>query len=119
MKEARSSKRFPIASVASISAQGLHESSEVQVRDLSIQGMGCSGTQAYEKGDKIHVTLKLPTTPEGACEESVIGEIAWVEKFEDVDQAEIEYAFGIEFKQMETQNPRLYDYVRCLGEFFL
>jgi len=119
MKEDRSAPRFPIASVANITPKGLHEPSEVQVRDFSTQGMGCSGQRPYEKGDMIHVTLKLPTTPDGAREESLIGKIAWVEKFEGKEKEGTEYAFGIEFKLMEQQNPRLFEYVKCLGDLFL
>lgn len=115
MQDRRKSPRFPIANVANITANGPQGNSEVLVRDLSTTGMGCSGDIFYNKGDRVQVTIKLPTSTNDVIEESLTGKIAWVAKFEE--EKEREYAYGIEFNDMESRNPKLYAYIRERGEF--
>ncbi|MFQ5597047.1 MAG: PilZ domain-containing protein [Nitrospiria bacterium] len=114
MKNRRKSPRFQIAKMAKITRQGLREWSEVLIRDLSINGMGCSGDRYFKKEDLVCVTVKLPTETEGLIEESLTGKIAWVAQFEE--EKEREFAFGIEFSDMDRQNPKLFTYLNKLGE---
>jgi len=106
MKDRRISVRIPVATVAHITPHGLESSTKVIVRDLSTSGMGCISDNPYQKGDVLWVKIKLMMQNKQALVETLTGRIAWVSEINDQ-----KYALGVEFRDVELKNPKLYAYI--------
>jgi len=112
MDNRRKQLRIPIASVAHITPHGLQRRTEVSVRDISTFGMGGLMDCGYEKGQMLLVKLNLTTPDNKVIVESIMGRIQWSRKLDKGGK----YAFGLEFREMEKEHPRLYLYLRELEE---
>lgn len=108
----RSALRLPVATLVHVTSSGIHITTEAVVNDVSIDGIGGFVNYPYQKGDKLLVKMKLSTPSKKVIRESLIGWIAWVSKVD----GEEKYAFGLEFREMEKQQPRLYAYLQGLEE---
>lgn len=112
MDNRRQHLRIPIASVAHITPHGLQRRIEISVRDISTFGMGGYMDCGYEKGQMLLVKLKLSAPNDEVIEVSIMGRIQWSRKLDRGGK----YAFGLEFREMEKEHPRLYLYLRELEE---
>ncbi len=114
MENKRKNIRIPIATIAHITPHGLQKGSEVMVRDLSTEGMGCYVDHACQKGDMmlVKVKLDLPGEDSGVIQATLMGQIIWVKLMNE----EKKYAVGLEFRDMASRHPRLYEYLKDLGK---
>jgi len=104
--------RIPIATIAHITPHGLQKGSEVMVRDLSTEGMGCYVDHACQKGDMMLVKIKLdlPGDDSGVIQATLMGQIIWVKLMNE----EKKYAVGLEFRDMESRHPKLHEHLQDL-----
>ncbi|MBN4054602.1 PilZ domain-containing protein [Nitrospira defluvii] len=109
MNKRRQSIRIPVATVAYISSHGPQSTTKVMVRDLSITGMGCSAEHTYQEGDMLLVKIKLTTSNNEIIQESLTGRVAWASQLYTK-----QWAFGLEFQEVEKNNPGLYKYIKNL-----
>ncbi len=112
MENSRKHLRVPITTVAHVTPHGLQRAIDVCVRDISTFGMGGYMDCGYEKGAMLLVKLKLSTFNNETLEESIMGRIKWSRKLDKGGK----YAFGLEFREMEKEHPKLYLYLRELEE---
>lgn len=112
MENRRKKMRIPVASLAHITPHGLQKGSEVMVRDLSTEGMGCYVDHVCQKGDMmlIKIKLDLPGEDAGVIQASLMGQVVWVKPMNE----EKKYAIGLEFRDMQARNPKLYAHIRDL-----
>lgn len=108
MENSRKHLRIPIASVAHMTPHGLQRAIDVFVRDISTFGMGGYMDCGYEKGQMLLVKLKISTSDNEVIQASIMGRIKWSRKLEEGGK----YAFGLEFREMEKEHPRLYHYLK-------
>ncbi len=112
MQNRRRNVRIPIATIAHITPHGLQRGSEVMVRDLSTEGMGCYVDHACQKGDMMLVKIKLdlPGKNSGVIQATLMGQIIWVKLMDE----EKKYAVGLEFRDMESRHPELHTHLKDL-----
>lgn len=112
MENKRRKMRIPVATIAHITPHGLQKGSEVMVRDLSTEGMGCYVNHACQKGDMmlVKVRLDLPGEDSGVIQATLMAQIMWVKLMSE----EKKYAVGLEFRDMESRHPKLYAHLQDL-----
>lgn len=115
MSNRRKSIRISLVSIAHITPHGLQDRSDVIVRDLSTGGMGGYVDHPCQKGDVLSVKIKLITADNAVIVASLTACIAWIETLEDGKR----YAIGLEFKEMERSNPKLYKHLKGLETMLL
>lgn len=110
MDNRRKNVRVPLMTVARITPQGLQNSVDALVHDVSKKGMGVYVKGAYQKGDVLLVKILVKTEEGKTINASLQGRVAWATRLETEGQ----YAIGLEFHDLEKKNPALYEYINRL-----
>ncbi len=110
MEERRKSLRIKMASMAQVTPHGLQTAIDIMVRDLSTGGMGGYADRPFRPGTMLLFKITLKTENNSVIAERLQAKIAWTTKMD----GEGKHAFGAEFLDMETNNPRLYAYLQDL-----
>ena len=58
------------------------------------------------------MSVSFFVTPDGDINESVMGEVVWVNRIEEAEH----YAVGLKFENLEKERPKLYAYLKHLEE---
>lgn len=109
----RNAWRLPVATMAHFTPRGEQITIKATVRDISTQGMGAAVDYPYQKGEKILVKITLTSPSHKVIEGSVIG---WVTRVSQ-NSSDDPYVVGLEFREMEKQDPKLYSYLQGLEAF--
>jgi len=115
MDNRRESLRIPYVSTAHVIHQDTQETVKVLIRDLSRMGVGGYINCSCQRGDQFLVNLKLSTADNKILETQVMGEICWSMEID----AGGKYAFGLVFRDVELEHPRLYGFLLNLEKKYL
>ena len=105
----RSFLRVPIATVVDIKSYSHQETAKVVVREIAIGGMGCTSEHPYKKGDLLLIKLEFVTSDNEVIQAYMPGVVAWSIEL-DIGG----WSFGVEFRELERTQPKLYDYIKSL-----
>ncbi len=94
MKDNRTCKRFPLFSEVVSCSLTERGCVNVNVHDLSSDGIGISSEHKLDEGDAVELEIKVPGDD---IPMFVMGEVAWVKKGQDKDH----YRAGIRLSKIE------------------